>query len=145
MNIVNKLNKAQQFLLQSRFIDADNELNKVLKKVPNNFQALALKSVISIKINEKHVVIKNFKKALDNYFDLNLGLNFVQYLIENKELNLALDINNKILTIDNHNQIARLNQAKLDIMQNSNDIAKQSKKISKTISNTWSAWNCIYF
>jgi len=123
VNIVNKLNKAQQFLLQSRFIDADNELNKVLKKVPNNFQALALKSVISIKINDKHVVIKNFKKALDNYFDLNLGLNFVQYLIENKELNLALDINNKILTIDNHNQIARLNQAKLNIMQNSNDIA----------------------
>ena len=119
MNLVNTLNKVKDYLNKSNFSAADLAVNKILRKHPNNFHALAYKCIISINISSKEIVFQNFEKALKSNFDHQLASNYVQYLIEKEHLDIALKINNKILLQNNENLIAQFNHARL--------LAKQQK------------------
>ena len=117
MNLINTINKVKDYLNKSKFREADLEVNKILRKHPNNFHALAFKCIISINNASKEIVFQNFEKALKIKFDHQLASNYVQYLIEKKDIDKALKVNNKIILQNNSDLNAQYNHARLLVIQ----------------------------
>ena len=113
MNIARAFEKINNSIKEKNFNQAKLVVEKILKKNPQNFQALSYQSFILINLRDFNGAKNTLAYALSFKFDKDLAINYANLLMDMNLINEAKLINNKVLNIDENHLIARFNNARI--------------------------------